>query len=131
MATIKELKKYLNYEFSSNIYTGKDYLCFQTKYINYIKSISKLNNWSVENIGRNHYYFSLFITDGNNHIYLSICDVRFNNNEWFNHILIRYAKNEKDYTGEINNYTNLPELENKLKNMFTRRLNDKKDLPTI
>ena len=39
MATIKDLKKYVNYEFSSGCYTGDDYKSFQTKYINYLKSI--------------------------------------------------------------------------------------------
>lgn len=49
MATINELKKYLNYEFSSGPYTGEDYKKFQTKYINYLRSISDVrflnNEW--------------------------------------------------------------------------------------
>lgn len=36
MATIQDLKKYVNYEFSSGCYTGEDYKSFQTKYINYL-----------------------------------------------------------------------------------------------
>ena len=41
MATLKELETYIDYEFSSGAITGKDYLQFQTKYINYIKAICK------------------------------------------------------------------------------------------
>lgn len=32
MANIKDLKKYVGYEFSSGCYTGDDYKSFQTKY---------------------------------------------------------------------------------------------------
>ena len=39
MAKIAELKKYLGYEFSSGCYTGEDYKSFQTKYINYLKTM--------------------------------------------------------------------------------------------
>ena len=48
MATLKELETYIDYEFSSGAITGKDYLQFQTKYINYIKAICKQNGWLVE-----------------------------------------------------------------------------------
>ena len=43
MAKMAELKKYLNYEFSSGCYTGDDYKTFQTKYINYLKAMCKAN----------------------------------------------------------------------------------------
>ena len=38
---IKEIEKYLNYEFSSCPYTGEDYKTFERKYINYLKSMCK------------------------------------------------------------------------------------------
>ena len=44
MANIKDLEKYVNYEFSSGCYTGDDYKSFQTKYINYLRSICKNNH---------------------------------------------------------------------------------------
>ena len=36
MAKLAELKKYLNYEFSSGCYTGEDYISFLTNYITYL-----------------------------------------------------------------------------------------------
>ena len=39
MAQIKDLEKYIDYEFSSGCYTGDDYKSFQTKYINFLRSI--------------------------------------------------------------------------------------------
>ena len=114
MATIKDLEKYVDYEFSSGCYTGDDYKSFQTKYINFLRSICKQNHWQLVNVGRNHYCFSAFIKSAENKcVYVSISDVRFFTNEWYNNILIRTAKNEQDYHGGFNHRTTLKELEMK------------------
>ena len=114
MATIKDLGKYIDYEFSSGCYTGDDYKSFQTKYINFLRSICKQNHWQLVNVGRNHYCFSAFIKSAENKcVYVSISDVRFFTNEWYNNILIRTAKNEQDYHGGFNHRTTLKELEMK------------------
>lgn len=114
MATIKDLEKYIDYEFSSGCYTGDDYKSFQTKYINYLRSICKQNHWQLVNVGRNHYCFSAFIKSAENKcVYVSISDVRFFTNEWYDNILIRTAKNEQDYYGGFNHRTTLKELEMK------------------
>lgn len=114
MATIKDLEKYIDYEFSSGCYTGDDYKSFQTKYINFLRSICKQNHWQLVNVGRNHYCFSAFIKSAENKcIYVSISDVRFFTNEWYSNILIRTAKNEQDYYGGFNHRTTLKELEMK------------------
>ena len=106
------MKKYVGYEFSSGCYTGDDYKSFQTKYINYLRSICKQNHWQLVNVGKNHYCFSAFIKSAENKcIYVSISDVRYFSDEWYNHILIRTAKNETDYRGGFNNYTTLDDLE--------------------
>ena len=112
MATIHDLKKYIGYEFSSGCYTGEDYKSFQTKYINYLRSICKQNHWQLVNVGRNHYSFSAFIKSAENKcVYISISDVRYFSNEWYDHILIRTTENETDYRGGFNNYTTLSDLE--------------------
>ena len=114
MATIKDLEKYIDYEFSSGCYTGDDYKSFQTKYINFLRSICKQNHWQLVNAGRNHYCFSAFIKSAENKcVYVSISDVRFFTNEWYSNILIRTAKNEQDYHGGFNHRTTLKELEMK------------------
>lgn len=111
MATLKELKKYVGYKFSTGVYTGEDYLSFQTKYINYLKTLCKSNNWELVSIGRNHYCFSCFIRSCNKYVYLSISDVRYYSRDWYERILIRTAKSEKDYTGGSNNFTSIENLE--------------------
>ena len=109
-----DLEKYIDYEFSSGCYTGDDYKSFQTKYINFLRSICKQNHWQLVNVGRNHYCFSAFIKSAENKcVYVSISDVRFFTNEWYNNILIRTAKNEQDYHGGFNHRTTLKELEMK------------------
>jgi len=121
MAKLKDLQNYLDYEFSSGPYTGEDYKQFQTKYINYLRSLCKENGWTLENIGRNHYCFSLFIKNaGGRFIYLSISDVRGFSNEWYDHILYRTAESERDYHGGINHYAALTELPQALSTMFYR-----------
>ena len=112
MAKLKDLEKYVNYEFSSGCYTGDDYKSFQTKYINYLKSVCKNNHWRIVNVGKNHYCFSAFIKSAENKcVYISISDVQYFSNEWYDHILIRTAENETDYRGGFNNYTTLSDLE--------------------
>lgn len=114
MATIKDLEKYIDYEFSSGCYTGDDYKSFQTKYINFLRSMCKQNHWQLVNVGRNHYCFSAFIKSAENKcVYVSISDVRFFTNEWYSNILIRTAKNEQDYHGGFNHRTTLKGLEMK------------------
>lgn len=112
MAKLKDLEKYVNYEFSSGCYIGEDYKSFQTKYINYLRSICKNNHWRLVNVGKNHYCFSAFIKSAENKcVYISISDVRYFSNEWYDHILIRTTENETDYRGGFNNYTTLSDLE--------------------
>lgn len=112
MAKLKDLEKYVNYEFSSGCYIGEDYKSFQTKYINYLRSICKNNHWRLVNVGKNHYCFSAFIKSAENKcVYISISDVRYFSNEWYDHILIRMTENETDYRGGFNNYTTLSDLE--------------------
>ena len=116
MSNTNTLKQYINFEFSTGCYTGNDYKTFQTKYINYLKTICKENNWSLIKVNKNHYCFSAFIKGGteNKYVYISISDVRYFNNNWYNHILIRTAKNEVDYKGGFNHYTTLDKLEYKI-----------------
>lgn len=109
---LDELRKYLNYEFSSGPYTGEDYKVFQNKYINYLRKLCRENDWELANIGRNHYEFSAFIRDAEGkYVYLSISDVRYFPNEWYNDLLIRRADNEKDYRGHTNNRSSLEDLQ--------------------
>ena len=118
MATLNELKKYLNYEFSSGCYTGEDYKTFQRKYINYLKTLAKDNGWELCKVLKNHYVFSAFFKFKDRYVYFSIDDVRFFANEWYNNILIRTAESDTDYHGGYNRYATLPVLDVRIKALF-------------
>lgn len=120
MATVKDLRKYLNYAFSTGVYAGKDYLSFQTKYINYLRSFCRENGRELCKVLRSHYNFSCFIKNAQNkYVYLSISDVRVYRNEWFYRILIRRAESDTDYIGGANKYTSLENLQESLKRLFS------------
>jgi len=118
MATLKDLKSYIGYQFSSGPYIGQDYKTFQNKYINYLRSLCKSNGWELVNVGRNHYCFSCFIKNESKFVYLSVSDVRGYKPEWYTNILIRRATHEKDYRGYTNNYSSLPDLQDNIKRLF-------------
>ncbi len=121
MATVSELEKYLNYEFSTGCYPGEDYKQFQNKYINYLRTLCRQNGWELVNVGRNHYEFTCFVKNNENkYAYFSISDVRFWQNEWYNHILVRTATSERDYHGGMNNYTSLPNLKSAVGSLLLR-----------
>ena len=128
MATLNDLKKYLDYEFSSGCYTGEDYKNFERKYINYLKSIAKENGWELVKVGKNHYEFSAFFKYEDKYVYFSISDVRFWQNEWYNHILIRTASSDRDYRGGNNHYTTLPTLNFGIRNLFERGYNNENSI---
>ena len=111
MARLEKLKRYLSHEFSTGCYTGDDYKTFQTKYLNYLKTICRENHWKLVNIRKNHYCFSAFIKSAENKCaYISISDVRYFPGEWYKHILIRKVQHEQDYRGGFNHYTTLENL---------------------
>ena len=111
MEKLNELKKYLDYQFSTGCETGEDYKIFERKYINYIKSMCKEYGWTFVKALKNHYEFSAFVKNNKEqYVYISISDVRYFTNEWFGHILIRSAKDENDYRGGPNRYCGLPTL---------------------
>ena len=98
--------KYLNYN-EYDFLDNDNFNKFFKDYIFYLKSIFKKNNIEIVKKNKGFYYFSLFLKKNDKYIYFCISDVRFFKNEWFNNILIRICKNENDFKGSQNHYTNL------------------------
>lgn len=119
MAKITDLEKYLGYEFSSGCYAGEDYLKFQTKYINYLKSLCNKHCLNIKAY-KNHYCFSAIIDNGEEYIELIISDVRDSGlNCWYNRIVWRYVDAKGKFISN-NMYTTLPQLENVLIKAFNK-----------
>ena len=101
--------------------TSPSYKSFERKYKNYLNKLCKNHGWELVKFSPNHYCFSCFVKSDETYIYLSVSDVRYFSKDWYNTILVRYAKDDKDYRGESNNYTDLDNLESFLRRMFERR----------
>ena len=116
-----ELKKYFGYEFSSGCYTGEDYKIFERKYLKHIKNICEDFSWEFVKGNKGHYFCSAFVKNKqNSFVYISIEDVRYRQDEWFGNVLVRTAKDEKDYRGGQNNYCGLSNLAVAIDCLFQR-----------
>ena len=71
---------------------------------NMVRKALKEADFTDIKFSNGHYYFSGFATKNNKIIYFSISDVRYFPND---DLLIRTAKDYKDYTGGYNNYSSL------------------------
>lgn len=121
MAKLADLEKqYLGRKFQNGGgYTTKEYETFQTKYINYLKSMCKEHGWEVVRVTKGHYEFSVFIKNqSEQYVYMSTTDVRDGNDMWYRHILVRLAKDDKDYRGGMNTYTSLRYLPERIERLF-------------
>ena len=119
MADYKNLKPFVKKGIEDwGSVVSDDYKSFQTKYKNFLKKLCKENGYELASFLPGHYEFSCFVKNNDKFVYISISDVRYFKTSWFNLILIRTAQNEKDYTGGYNQYTSLPCLETKIKNML-------------
>jgi hypothetical protein len=76
------------------------------------------NGWELVNFNTGHYYCSWFIKNGDKYVYCSFSDVRYFSTSWYKLILYRVAKNERDYTGGSNWYTELENLEGAITRRF-------------
>lgn len=117
MAKLIDLEKqYLGRKFvNGGGYTTKEYDTFQTKYINYLRSLCRESGWTLMKPLKGHYEFSIIIKDQNGYfVYFAISDVRFYQDQWHDHILIRAA----DYRGGSNQYTDLPNAKKNIQQIF-------------
>lgn len=74
----------------------------------------------------NHYDTSGFVKHGDEYIYVSYSWNRFSpvditRRDPMQGVLVRFAKDEKDFRGETNNFTSLKELSDCIVDMFIRR----------
>jgi hypothetical protein len=122
---MEELKQYVGYDFGTSTRKTEEYSVFQNRYVYFIKKLCKKNEWKLTTLNKRYFSFSVFIKNKEEKfVYISIPDVRGSNDRWLNTILIREAKDEKDYTGGINRFTTLSCLEESIKTLFEKRRKD-------
>jgi hypothetical protein len=103
----KTLRPFVNYVFSSGVYTGNDFEDFNKKFKNTIKKMLP-DNYKLHYWNKGHYYcFAVIKDDKGRFIYMSIPDVRHFPHEWIYDILIRTMEHDKDWKGGSNHRTDL------------------------
>lgn len=100
--------KWLNHEFSTGPFAGKDYLDFQKEMRVDLKKIAAANGFVLHKFNKNHYEFSAVLKDRERDVfvYINIADVRFFKNQWYDRVLYRTMKHDTDWSGGRNNFTN-------------------------
>ncbi len=101
------IEKWIGYEFESS--SG-----LTQEFVNFVKDFKKAvisqlpEGYKLVSFSRGHFYVSGFIQNSaGKYVYFSIRDVRFFKNAWCTNILIRTAKNDKDFTGGANCFCDL------------------------
>ena len=114
---MNKIIKWKDYKFVSSSMKTKEFTSFAKDYKQFIKDILPNGSELVSyNIG--HFYISGFIKNNDKFVYFTTSDVRFNVNEWLNNILIRTAKNDKDFTGGSNCFTSLDKFKENMNRLL-------------
>lgn len=110
----KGMEKWLNYSFESSAMHTDEFIAFAKDFKKYllkqIRNDFELIGWS-----KGHFEVSGFLKNRKNKkfVYFSISDVRHFPDAWYNTLLIRTAKDKKDYTGGSNDYCKFPIIKEK------------------
>ena len=102
----KTLDDFREWTFSSGGTAGEDFKIFARKFKSFVKKQLPLT-CSLVSFSSGHYFLSGFITKNSKYVYFSTSDVRYFPGKWASDILIRTAKDSKDYTGGCNNTTTI------------------------
>lgn len=100
------MSKWLNFQFSTGVYPGEDYIRFQRQARNELKKQAEASGFELHQFNKNHYEFSAVLRhkETNRFVYVSISDVRYFPNKWYDRVLIRTMAHDKDWSGGPNNY---------------------------
>lgn len=100
--------KWTSHQFESSSVKTPEFKQFARDFISDIKALAEGYELVEKNVG--HFYVSGFLKKDDKVIYFSCSDVRFFKNDWNSYLMIRTAKDVKDYTGGTNHYTTLTHL---------------------
>ena len=113
------LTPYKHHYFEDNGgYVTDEFKNFAKKWKNFLTRMCENRGWTLEKFNVGHYYCSWFIKNGEKYVYCSFSDVRWGSKSWYKLILHRIAKDDNDYTGGHNWYTELENLEEAIQRRF-------------
>lgn len=103
------MDKWKEYKFESSTSGTQKFSAFARDLKKYVKANlpegATLEKWNV-----GHYCASGFVKKLDKYAYIAIRDVRNSPDSWCNNILVRTAKDSRDYAGGSNNYMSLANL---------------------
>lgn len=101
-----KINKWLGHTFQTSSSRTPEYLAWHRDFRSALKKI--LPDGAELILSKpNHFDATGFVKRADRFVYFSVSDIRFWQDEWSNHVLIRTAKHDKDWTGGANNYTTL------------------------
>jgi len=100
------IKQWIGYTFESSTGPTEEFLQFTRDFKEALNKQIK-DKFELVSFDRGHFYISGFLQNKitNKMVYFSSGDVRFFKDNWYVNLLIRTAKDNKDYTGGSNNET--------------------------
>lgn len=112
------MDRWIDYPFTSSSVRTPEFKSFEKDFIEELKK-QVGNEFKPYGFGGSHFYVSGFLKNKKTGkiVYISVSDVRFFPNGWYEDVLIRTAKDEKDYTGGRNNSCNFYEIYEKAKEL--------------
>lgn len=118
------MEKWLGYRFRSSIYKTDEFKSFARDFKKELSRQIVSTGLKIVDFNVGHFFISGFVQniDTYEFAYFSISDVRYSQDSWYEHVLVRTAKHEKDFTGGANMYTTFPELANKLAKITERKV---------
>lgn len=110
----KIYKDYIDFHFESSCSTTPEFASFARKFKTALKKDAEATGLKLVEFTRGHFFVSAFIFNPltNQHAYISVSDVRWMlcGKRPLDDILYRTAKDENDCHGGHNNFTDLPNL---------------------
>lgn len=117
------MKKWLGVNFESSSETTRQFSTFASQFRTELIKKTK-EDFKLLDFNKGHFYFSGFMQhiESGKIICFSISDVRYSQDEWYNHILIRVARDTRDFSGGTNNYTSFEKINEDMIRLVEREL---------
>lgn len=119
---IREIVEKPNYEYDHEIPDKLRSREFAKVYKKYVQQEIKPYGYELVNFNDGWCECSGFVTNGSHYVYFNSGDYRMSSpyNDIFESVLVRTAKNEKDYSGGRNNFCQLSQLGRKIDELMQK-----------
>lgn len=109
------MEKWINHYFTSSDRETAEFAMFARDLKRYVKKLLP-KEFEITTWDKGHFEVSAFIrnTKTGKYAYIKCSDVRYFQDNWYREMLVRKAKDTKDYTGGANNFVRLNNIADSL-----------------